>query len=77
MEKFSSPHEDLLSHSKRLHEEKGYHVEVLCKRTLHFSEAKDIKHAYSSPDITQQKFFDTLSRYFVGMDVLGLLVWDN
>ena len=53
--------------SKRMHEEKGFHTEVLCKLTLNHSDFEQIRNTYESGNISLDKFYSGLERYFVNM----------
>ena len=68
---------NLTDYSKRLHEEKGFHVEVVCKLTLPYTEYEEIRKVYEAKDTKIAQFYEGLNRYLISMEVMGLLIWDN
>lgn len=49
--------------SRKLQEEKGFHVELLGKLTLHMMDVTEIKKAYESPTMDKGLFYKNLDKY--------------
>ena len=63
--------------ARRLQEEKGFHVELLAKLTLHALDAIEIQKAYYSNSMNKHLFYKNLDKYISKVESMGLLIFVN
>jgi DNA-dependent RNA polymerase auxiliary subunit epsilon len=63
--------------SRKLIEEKGFHVELIAKTTLHMKDFEEIEKAYHSASIEKSFFYKNLDRYINRVEPMGLLIFVN